>query len=205
MCARCCDRRPAIKTYRVTRETAVRVDDATRLGVDISGVQCYVSNGAQMVYLGPRVEWNQAIRTRDDCGRCAHDGRPMMHVGSCYCSLHCKLSVQERGVGLCGGSTVDLCGSPTIRQHLVRDDAAEASSTTPTSTLPTTPTTPTTPTKGDEAQSPDRTPSCRAWSFEQLQMLHTTLCRHGLIGDPGVGGKCPRSRKTTTPRRAPYQ
>ncbi|KAF6259107.1 hypothetical protein COO60DRAFT_1700967 [Scenedesmus sp. NREL 46B-D3] len=69
----------------------VRAGDVTAI-CDAGGVQQYPLNGQAVLYLRPRPQQNRGYRLP---GRCVADGRALRDASCRYCSLRCKLAVED--------------------------------------------------------------------------------------------------------------
>ncbi len=91
----------------------IKAGDIARLA-DISGIQHYVINGSKVLFLNPRPQ-PRPPKGVVAPARCAVDGRQLMDHGSTYCSLRCKLEVEDADfashIGKAGGSADALHGA----------------------------------------------------------------------------------------------
>jgi hypothetical protein len=86
-------RRNLLQIRRSTYHEVIKAADICR-AADISGVQHYVINGSKVLFLRPRPQ-PRPPKGVVAPARCKVDGRQLMDHGSCYCSLRCKLEVED--------------------------------------------------------------------------------------------------------------
>lgn len=82
-----------LQIRRSTYHEVVKAADVSRL-TDVSGIQHYVINGAKVLFLRPRPQ-PRPPKGVVAPARCAVDGRQLMDAHSSYCSLRCKLEVED--------------------------------------------------------------------------------------------------------------
>lgn len=82
-----------LQIWRSTYHEVVKASDVSRL-TDVSGIQHYVINGAKVLFLRPRPQ-PRPPKGVVAPARCAVDGRQLMDAHSSYCSLRCKLEVED--------------------------------------------------------------------------------------------------------------
>lgn len=90
----CASLPPAIlQIRRSTYHEVVKAADVSRL-TDVSGIQHYVINGAKVLFLRPRPQ-PRPPKGVVAPARCAVDGRQLMDAHSSYCSMRCKLEMED--------------------------------------------------------------------------------------------------------------
>lgn len=82
-----------LQIRRSTYHEVVKASDVSRL-TDVSGIQHYVINGSKVLFLRPRPQ-PRPPKGVIAPARCAVDGRQLMDAHSSYCSLRCKLEVED--------------------------------------------------------------------------------------------------------------
>lgn len=82
-----------LQIRRSTYHEVVKASDVSRL-TDVSGIQHYVINGSKVLFLRPRPQPRPPKGVMAPA-RCAVDGRQLMDAHSGYCSLRCKLEVED--------------------------------------------------------------------------------------------------------------
>lgn len=96
-CTYCPQRASKPRLLQIRRSTyheVVKAADVSRLA-DVSGIQHYVINGAKVLFLRPRPQ-PRPPKGVVAPARCAVDGRQLMDAHSSYCSLRCKLEVEDK-------------------------------------------------------------------------------------------------------------
>lgn len=96
-CTYCPQRASRPRLLQIRRSTyheVVKAADVSRL-TDVSGIQHYVINGAKVLFLRPRPQ-PRPPKGVVAPARCAVDGRQLMDAHSSYCSLRCKLEVEDK-------------------------------------------------------------------------------------------------------------
>lgn len=96
-CTYCPERATKPRLLQIRRSTyheVVKAADISRLA-DVSGIQHYVINGAKVLFLRPRPQ-PRPPKGVVAPARCTVDGRQLMDAHSSYCSLRCKLEVEDK-------------------------------------------------------------------------------------------------------------
>eukprot|EP00775_Hariotina_reticulata_P005363 gene5363-5598_t len=96
-CTYCPQRTSKPRLLQIRRSTyheVVKAADVSRIA-DVSGIQHYVINGAKVLFLRPRPQ-PRPPKGVVAPARCAVDGRQLMDAHSSYCSLRCKLEVEDQ-------------------------------------------------------------------------------------------------------------
>lgn len=96
-CTYCPQRASKPRLLQIRRSTyheVVKAADISRLA-DVSGIQHYVINGAKVLFLRPRPQ-PRPPKGVVAPARCTVDGRQLMDAHSNYCSLRCKLEVEDK-------------------------------------------------------------------------------------------------------------
>eukprot|EP00878_Enallax_costatus_P000886 GHUV01001013.1.p1 GENE.GHUV01001013.1~~GHUV01001013.1.p1 ORF type:complete len:557 (+),score=197.92 GHUV01001013.1:301-1971(+) len=96
-CTYCPQRASKPRLLQIRRSTyheVVKAADISRLA-DVSGIQHYVINGAKVLFLRPRPQ-PRPPKGVVAPARCSVDGRQLMDAHSSYCSLRCKLEVEDK-------------------------------------------------------------------------------------------------------------
>ncbi|KAF6256617.1 PLATZ transcription factor-domain-containing protein [Scenedesmus sp. NREL 46B-D3] len=95
-CTYCPQRASRPRLLQIRRSTyheVIKAADVSRMA-DVSGIQHYVINGAKVLFLRPRPQ-PRPPKGVVAPARCAVDGRQLMDAHSSYCSLRCKLEVED--------------------------------------------------------------------------------------------------------------
>ena len=82
-----------LQIRRSTYHEVIKAGDIAK-STDTSGVQHYVINGSKVLFLRPRPQ-PRPPKGVVAPARCMVDGRQLMDHSSCYCSLRCKLEVED--------------------------------------------------------------------------------------------------------------
>lgn len=95
-CTYCPQRASRPRLLQIRRSTyheVIKAADVSRMA-DVSGIQHYVINGAKVLFLRPRPQ-PRPPKGVVAPARCSVDGRQLMDAHSSYCSLRCKLEVED--------------------------------------------------------------------------------------------------------------
>jgi hypothetical protein len=95
-CTYCPQRASSPRLLQIRRSTyheVIKAADVSRMA-DVSGIQHYVINGAKVLFLRPRPQ-PRPPKGVVAPARCSVDGRQLMDAHSSYCSLRCKLEVED--------------------------------------------------------------------------------------------------------------
>jgi hypothetical protein len=96
-----------LRVYRCMLHDVVRCENVEDFGLDMQGVQKYMSNEKEAIYLRPRPapRIDRPVSSKPCSGRC---GRELRSPWT-YCSLACKIFAESPG------PSVDMCQKTTIR------------------------------------------------------------------------------------------